>query len=68
MKIYLFETSPKYGFAGTGADRCGPQENNFLCGGLDCLLFGRAFVERCTQRAKSVSNIGVRVFSGGSVA
>jgi hypothetical protein len=24
MKIHLFETSPKYGFAGTGADRCGP--------------------------------------------
>jgi hypothetical protein len=23
MNIHLFETSPKYGFAGTGADRCG---------------------------------------------
>lgn len=37
MKIHLFETSPKYGFAGTGADRCGPQENNFLRGS-DCSL------------------------------
>ena len=37
MKIHLFETSPKYGFAATGADRRGPQENNFLRGS-DCSL------------------------------
>jgi hypothetical protein len=36
--------------------------------GLDCLLFARVFVERCTQRPGPLSMSEVRTIPGGRVA
>jgi hypothetical protein len=55
VKILLFEKSQRSGFPQASADSCASQENNLLCGGLDCLPFARSFVERRTQRARSFS-------------
>jgi hypothetical protein len=65
--IHHFEKKQRFGFAHAGADHCASQENNLLCGAG--LLAVRTRLRRAVHPAGQVLwHIGVRIFSGGSVA